>query len=138
MSKLLMKWIVVTLTVMAIPHLVPGIKIESLGTALALALVLGLFNIILKPVLILITFPFTLLTFGLFLFVINGLLFWMSAQTVNGVVVESFGSALIASLIVSCVSGLFSLTVKKEEGRARFQIHKNAIDLEKDSSGHWT
>lgn len=131
---------------MAIPHLISGIKIDSLGTALALALVLGLFNIVLKPALILITFPFTLVTFGFFLFVINGLLFWMSAQTVSGVEVKSFGAAFLASLIVSAVSGLFSLTIRKEEGRIRFHFKKaesskeskGAIDLERDDSGRWT
>lgn len=138
MNKLLLKWIVLAFTVLAIPHLISGIKVASLGTALALALVLGLLNVILKPVLILVTFPFTLLTFGLFLFVINGLVFWISAQTVSGVEVQSFGSALLASLIVSFVSGLFSLSVKKEEAgiRVRFD-NKKAIDLEKDPSGHW-
>ncbi|NBX77143.1 MAG: phage holin family protein [Proteobacteria bacterium] len=135
MNKLLIKWIVLSLTVLAIPHLISGIKVESLGTALALALVLGLLNVVLKPVLILVTFPFTLATFGLFLFVINGLVFWMSAQTVSGVEVESFGAAFLASLIVSAVNSLFSLTIKKENGRIRFE---KAIDLEKDSSGRWS
>ncbi|MFM8269768.1 MAG: phage holin family protein [Pseudomonadota bacterium] len=138
MNKLLIKWIVLTLTVLAIPHLISGIQIDSVGTALALALVLGLLNIILKPILILVTFPFTLLTFGLFLFVINGLVFWMSAQTVSGVEVHSFGSAILASLIVSLVNSLFSLSVKRDEGRIRFRFVNKPIDLEKDSSGRWT
>jgi uncharacterized membrane protein YvlD (DUF360 family) len=58
MNKLLIKWVVLSLTVLAIPHLISGIKVESLGTALALALVLGLLNVVLKPILILVTFPF--------------------------------------------------------------------------------
>ena len=135
MNKLLIKWIVLSLTVLAIPSLISGFKVESFGTALALALVLGLLNVVLKPILILVTFPFTLVTFGLFLFVINGLVFWMSAQTVTGVEVESFGAAILASLIVSLVNSLFSMKVKKEEGRIRFQ---KAIDLEQDSSGRWS
>ena len=135
MNKLLIKWVVLSLTVLAIPHLISGIKVESLGTALALALVLGLLNVVLKPILILVTFPFTLVTFGLFLFVINGLVFWMSAQTVSGVEVESFGAAFLASLIVSLVNSLFSLSLKREDGRIRVQ---KAIDLEKDSSGRWS
>lgn len=150
MQKLLLKWIVVALTVLAIPHFVDGIEVDSLGTALALALVLGLLNTVLKPVLIFLTFPFTLVTFGLFLFVVNALVFWVSASTVSGVVVESFGSAFYASLVVSVVSAVFSFTMKKEQGRVKVVFDRSskrparnvqperAIELTQDSSGRWS
>lgn len=146
MTRYLVRWIVTALTVLAVPHLISGIYVDSLGTALALALVLALLNILLKPLLILVTLPFTLLSFGLFLLVINGFVFWISAQWVSGVRVESFGAAFFASLIVSLVSGLLSLTFKKEEGKVRWVFEKSktetgassgTIELEKDPGGKW-
>jgi putative membrane protein len=150
MQKLVLKWLVVALTVLAIPHLVDGIEVDSLGTALALALMLGLLNTVLKPVLIFLTFPITLVSLGLFLFVINALVFWVSASTVSGVVVEGFGAAFVASLIVSFVSAIFSLTMKKDQGRVRVVFEKSAnrstrdvnpekaIELSQDNTGRWS
>lgn len=147
MARLLGKWLGVALSVLAIPYLVSGVRVESFGTALALALVLGLLNVVLKPLLILLTLPFTLITFGLFLWVINGFLFWFSSQFVSGVEVESFGAALFASLWISLVSSLFSLSLRHENGRVRWMFEKerrppervsSEIELEKDSSGRWT
>jgi len=146
MARLLSKWLVVALTVLAVPYLVSGIRVESFGTALALALVFGLLNILLKPLLVLLTLPFTLVTFGLFLWVINGMVFWMSAQFVSGVFVEGFGAAFFASLWISFVSSIFSLSFRREEGRIRWTLERDGrqikrdssdIDLEKDPSGRW-
>jgi|688.fasta_scaffold194221_3 putative membrane protein len=146
MTRYLIRWIVTALTVLAVPHLISGIYVDSLGTALALALVLALLNVLLKPLLVLVTLPFTLLSFGLFLFVINGIVFWISAQWVSGVRVESFGAAFLASLVVSIVSGMLSLTLKREEGKVRWVFEKSrsknddsyeTIELEKDQGGKW-
>ncbi len=147
MVRLLGKWLGVALSVLAIPYLVSGIRVESFGTALALALVLGLLNVVLKPLLVLLTLPFTLITFGFFLWVINGFLFWLSSQFVSGIEVQSFGSALFASLWISLISGFLSLTLTQEKGRFRWSFERGQakprnsssdIDLEKDSTGRWT
>jgi len=147
MARLLGKWLGVALSVLAIPYLVSGIRVESFGTALALALVLGLLNVVLKPLLILLTLPFTLLTFGIFLWVINGFLFWLSSQLVTGIEVESFGAALFASLWISLISGVLSLSFRQEKGRFRWTLeretrqtgnHSSDIELEKDSTGRWS
>ncbi|NBX92684.1 MAG: phage holin family protein [Proteobacteria bacterium] len=143
--RVLSQWLVTALIVLAIPHLVSGIEVDSLGTALALALVLGLLNVLLKPLLIFITLPFTVLSFGFFLLVINAFVFWMSAQWVSGVKVEGFGPAFWASLILSLGSSLLSFKVKKEEGKVRWFFEKRtppktsdqALDLEKDPEGKW-
>lgn len=149
MQKLLIKWLVVALTVLAIPHLIDGIEVNSFGTALALALVLGLLNVVFKPILIFLTLPFTVLTFGFFLLVVNALVFWVSAMTVSGVVIQGFAPAFFASLIVSLVTSVFSLTVKKESGRMYWTFEKGgkptsrdvspkgALELEKDVTGRW-
>ncbi len=74
--NLLLVWLVNAIALMAAAYLVPGISVSSFVTALVAALVLGLVNAVIRPVLILLTLPATLLTLGLFIFVINGLLFW--------------------------------------------------------------
>jgi len=150
MQKLMMKWLVVALTVLAVPHLVDGIAVDSFGTALALSLVLGLLNIVLKPVLIFLTLPFTLVTFGFFLLVVNALVFWISASTVSGVHIQGFAPAFFASLIVSIVTSVFSFTVKREAGRVSWKFERNGgrrtrdvnpnspLELEKDPTGRWS
>jgi len=141
MQILLLKWLGISLTVLALPHLVSGFEVDSLGTALALALVLWVLNLILKPVLIFLTLPFTLLSFGFFLLFINAFVFWVSAQFVSGVRVESFSTAFWASCLLSLFSLLFSWN---RLGFFRFsststskKTDRNTIELEKDPSGKW-
>jgi putative membrane protein len=75
--------------------------VRSFGSALTAAFVIGLFNMLLRPVLVLLTLPVTVLTLGMFLFVINALLFWWAASLLNGFYVSGFGAALLGSLIYS-------------------------------------
>ncbi|MES2888007.1 MAG: phage holin family protein, partial [Pseudomonadota bacterium] len=79
----------------------PGVKVATFGTAMIAALVLGLFNTLLRPVLVLLTLPVTVLTLGLFLFAINAALFWAAARLLDGFGVAGFGAALLGSLIYS-------------------------------------
>ena len=132
MPRFLIKWLLVAFTVLAIPHLVTGIEVQSFGTALALALVLGLLNTVLKPVLIFLTLPFTLVTFGLFLLVVNAVVFWVSALTVTGVSVEGFGPAFFASLIVSVVTSLFSFWGTKDEKKIFWSLQKTTSRTSRD------
>ncbi len=83
---------------------VPGIHIRGLATILGAALVLGLINAIVRPVLLVLTFPLTLVSLGLFLFVLNAFCLWLTAALVKGFVVEGFWSAIFGSLVVSAVS----------------------------------
>lgn len=133
---ILIKWLSMALTVLAIPHLISGFEVRSLGTALALALVLGVFNLVLKPVLIFLTFPFTLFSFGFFLLFINAFVFWLSAQFVSGVYVEDFGSAFWASVLLSLINLILSVN-KKRFSFTRRPSSKNTIDLDQDSTGKW-
>lgn len=84
-------------------HLVPGIDVGTLYAAIIAALVLGIINLCVRPVLVLFTLPLTIFTLGLFLFVINALLFRFVASFIEGFEVAGFGAALLGSLIVSIV-----------------------------------
>jgi len=97
-------WIIITIAILLAAYLIPGIKVDSLGAAIIGAAILGLLNALIKPILVILTFPITLLTLGLFIFVINALLFWLAGSVIRGFSVRSFGSALLGSLVVTIVS----------------------------------
>lgn len=116
MLRLLAVWIVNALALLALPYLLPSIQVAGLGTALLVAVVLGLINALLRPLLILLTLPATLLTLGLFIFVINAALFQLAGNLVDGFQVGGFWSALFGSLAYSLISwALSSLLLGKEQ-----------------------
>ena len=98
--KLIATWLLHATALLALAHLFKGIEISSFGSALMAALVIGLFNLIVRPILVVLTLPVTLLL-GLFLFVINALLFWWAADLLDGFYVSGFTSALLGSLVYS-------------------------------------
>lgn len=104
--RLLILWLINTITLFVLPHLLDSVQVDSLSTALLAALLLGLVNTLIRPLLILLTLPVTFLTLGLFIFVINGMMFWAVADLVHGFQVESFGAAIVASLVYSVISWL--------------------------------
>jgi len=97
--KLLTKWMLCAVALLAVAHFYSGVQVASFSAALVAALVIGLFNTLLRPVLVVLTLPVTLITLGLFLFVTNALLFWWSANLLDGFTVRDFGAALLGSLI---------------------------------------
>ncbi len=99
--KLILRWLLSAAALLAVAYLYTGVEVRSFGAALTAAFVIGLFNMLLRPVLVLLTLPVTVLTLGLFLFVINALLFWWAASLLNGFYVSGFGAALLGSLIYS-------------------------------------
>jgi putative membrane protein len=99
--RLLVTWIINAVALLALPYVIPSIQVASLGTALIVAIVLGLINAVLRPLLILLTLPVTLLTLGLFIFVINALLFQLVGNLVNGFEVGGFWPALFGSIVYS-------------------------------------
>jgi len=99
--KLLIKILVTAVLVMLIAHFVPGVHVTGFVTALIVAVVLGLLNIFFKPVMILLTLPFTIVTFGLFLLVINALIILLCTKIVGGFSVDSFWMALFFSVLLS-------------------------------------
>ena len=99
--KLIVRWLLLAAALLLVAHLSPGVSVQSFAAALVAALVLGLLNILVRPLLVLLTLPVTVLTLGLFLFVINALMFYFAASMLNGFQVAGFGAALIGSLIYS-------------------------------------
>ena len=104
------------LAIMLAASLLPGISVDGIVPALAAALLLGLVNAFVRPVLLILTLPITLVTLGLFLFVLNGLCFWLVASVVKGFYVAGFGSAMLGALVVSVVSWIVTALVS-DSGR---------------------
>ncbi|CAM8670876.1 COG1950 Predicted membrane protein [Comamonadaceae bacterium] len=103
--KLFFKWLLCAAALLAVAHFYSGVQVQSFGSALIAALVVGLFNALLRPILVILTLPVTLLTLGLFLFVINATLFWWAASLLDGFAVRDFSAALLGSLIYT-VAGI--------------------------------
>jgi len=111
--KLIVRWLLLAAALLLVAYLYPGVQIASFGTAMIAALVLGLLNTLLRPLLVLLTLPVTLITLGLFLFVINALLFWATASVLSGVHVAGFGAALIGSLIYSLCGMVIDVAMER-------------------------
>lgn len=112
---LLIKWLVSALAFLALPYVVSGITVSSFGTALILALLWGLVGITIKPILLLLTLPFNLLTFGIFTFILNGFLLWLLGGIVKGFEVHGFWVAVLGALILSVVSALAHWALHKAD-----------------------
>src|SRR5688500_9663658 len=112
--RLLLVWLVNTVALIAVAYLMPSISVSSFGAALVAALVLGLVNAVVRPVLVLLTLPVTVLTLGLFIFVLNGLLFWMVGTWLEGFDVGGFWSGVIGAILFSIVSWPLSALVLRE------------------------
>jgi putative membrane protein len=113
MGRILVVWLINTVALAAVAYLMPSVSIASAGAALVAGLVLGLVNALIRPLLVLLTLPVTVLTLGLFIFVINGLLFWAVAALVPGFDVAGFWSAVIGAIVFSLISWLLSALVLK-------------------------
>src|ERR1700749_1544572 len=105
---ILLTWLINALALLIITYLVQSIHIRSFGTALIVAIVLGLINTFLRPLLVLLTLAVTILTLGLFILVVNALCFWLCASLLKGFEVSGFWSAFIGSILFSIVSRLLS------------------------------
>lgn len=111
--KTIVKWLLSATALLAVAYLYSGVQVTSFGAALIAAFVIGLFNMILRPVLVLLTLPVTLITLGLFLFVINALMFWAAAEILDGFHVRGFGAALLGSLIYSAFGVVIDSAIER-------------------------
>ena len=109
--RILLVWLVNALALIAVAYLVPSITVSSFTSALVAALILGLVNAVIRPILVLLTLPVSILTLGLFIFVINALLFWFVGSFVRGFEVHGFLAGLIGSILFSIVSWILSALV---------------------------
>ena len=106
--QLLLLWIFNALALLTVANFVPGIHVDGFGSALIAAFFLGLVNTLIRPLLLLLTLPVTLLTLGLFIFVINGLLFWLVGSVLRGFVVDGFWYGVLGALLYSIFSWALS------------------------------
>lgn len=107
-DMLILVWILNAVALLVVAYLLPGITVSSFGAALVAALVLGLLNTVIKPLLILLTLPLTIVTLGLFLLVLNALVFWLAGSILKGFQVDGFWWAVIGAIVYSIVSTFLS------------------------------
>ena len=113
MLRILVVWLIDAVALAVVAYLVPSVSVASAWAALGAALVLGLVNALVRPVLVLLTLPVTILTLGLFIFVINGLLFWAVGNFVSGFHVAGFWAGVFGAIIFSLISWALSALVLK-------------------------
>ncbi len=114
--RLLLVWLINAVALFALPYVFPWVQVDTFWTALVAALVLGLINALIRPLLVLLTLPVTIVTLGLFIFVINGLLFWWVGSFIDGFHVSGFWSGVFGAIVYSLISWLLSsLLMKKDD-----------------------
>ena len=111
--KLIVRWLLLAAALLLVANVYPGVTVSIYGSAMWAALVLGLLNTLVRPLLVLLTLPVTLLTLGLFLFVINALMFWWAASVFDGFKVTGFGAALVGSLIYSLCAMVIDVAMER-------------------------
>ena len=113
--KLLLGWAINAGVLLLLPYILPAVQVRDFGAALIAALVLGLLNAIVRPILVVLTLPVTMVTLGLFILVINGLMFWLASRLLDGFQVASFGWAIVAALLFSLISWVVSTVVLRRD-----------------------
>jgi len=111
--KTIVRWLLLAAALLLVAQLYSGVTVQSFSSALIAAFVLGLLNTLLRPLLVVLTLPVTLLTLGLFLFVINAAMFYFAAWLLEGFHVSSFGAALIGSLLYSLCGMVIDVAMER-------------------------
>jgi putative membrane protein len=111
--KIIVRWFLLAAALLLVAHLYSGVNVSSFGSALIAAFILGLLNTLLRPLLILLTLPVTLITLGLFLFIINAAMFYAAASLLDDFHVRSFGAALIGSLLYSLCGMVIDVAMER-------------------------
>jgi putative membrane protein len=111
--KLIIRWLLLAAALLLVAHLYRGVTVTSFGAAMLAAFIIGLFNTLVRPVLVLLTLPVTLLTLGLFLFVINALMFWWAASVLDGFNVTGFSAALVGCVIYSLCGMVIDVAMER-------------------------
>jgi putative membrane protein len=120
--KIVIRWLLLAAALLLVANLYPGVQVASFTSAMIAALVLGLLNTLLRPILVLLTLPVTVLTLGLFLFVINALMFYFAASLLGGFNVNGFVAALVGSLLYSLCGLVIDAAMERLFARADRRI----------------
>ena len=135
MLLLITRWLVITVAILLAANFVPGIHVDELSTAVIAACVLGLINVFIRPVVVLLTLPLSILTLGIFYFFINALMLKLAAYFVSGFEVKSFFAAFLGSLIISLVTWLANSFISSH--KIVKTDDPDYIDLKKGDDGKW-
>lgn len=109
MIQMLVLWLVSAIVLMITAYIVPGFKIKSFGSAMWASVILGLFNMLLRPILMFLSFPINFLTLGLFTFVVNAIILRITAGLLKGFDIDGWGSAIIGAVVLALVNYAFFL-----------------------------
>lgn len=123
MSAFLLRWMVTTIAVFAAEKLIPGIHCSSLGALLGASLLLGIINAFVRPVLLLLSIPFIIVTMGLFIFVVNALLLLFVSAVIPSFTVDGFWNAFFGAVVIGIVSWLLSSFFRASDGRIHAITH---------------
>lgn len=127
MKEFLIRWFITTLAVMGASHLIPGISYDSTGTLIGAALLLGIINAIIRPVLLLLSLPFIIITMGFFILVINALMLLFVSSMIHGFHVEGFWNALFAGIVIGLISWVLSSFFRSSDGHIYSVNHHTKI-----------
>lgn len=139
MPGILIRWILIALAVLIVPKIISGVTVDDTGSALLAAAILGILNAFVRPVLIILTLPLTILSLGFFILVINALLFWLVASLDFGVHVSGFWASFAAAIIISIASWVASYVVTGGGGEKTAILTRwnNPVDLRRGRGGRW-
>ena len=127
MTAFLIRWLVTTIAVFAAEKLIPGIHCNSAGALLGASLLLGLVNAFVRPILLLLSIPFIIVTMGLFILVVNALMLMLVAQIVPSFSVDGFWNAFFGSIVISLVSWILSSFFRTSDGKIHTITHHPSI-----------
>ena len=116
--RLILTWFINAAALFAVPYLIHSVRVTSIKAALVAALVLGLVNTLIRPVLVVLTLPVTVLSLGLFIFILNGFMFWLVAHLVGGFHVDNFWAAIGGALLYSVISWALATLLLKKNGNS--------------------
>ena len=121
---ILIRWIINALALLLISQLIQGIQVDSVFAAFIAAAVLGIINAVLRPLILILTFPITILTLGLFVFIINGFMLYLAGQLVKGFYVHGFWASIFGAIFLSLISWLANAFIS-DQGRIEYiEIHR--------------
>ncbi len=127
MRHFIFRWMITTVAVMVAAALISGIRYDSIGALIGAALLLGILNAFLRPILLLLMAPLIILTLGIFILVVNGLMLYLVNDLVHGFHVDSFGSAFWGAILISIVSWMLSAFFRGSDGRVHPLTHHTRI-----------
>jgi putative membrane protein len=127
MRHFVFRWIVTTIAVMVAAALIHGIRYDSIASLIGAALLLGILNAFVRPVLLILSAPLILLTLGFFILIVNGLMLLLVPSLVHGFHVDSFGSAFWGAIVIGLVSWILSAFFRGSDGRVHVLTHHTQI-----------